>query len=98
MFTFAAELSASAAPACGRPLHTGLFRSMSSASVSASMSIRQGIELSRVNVLLDLVIPCRPIELKEPGAKLRKLLGGERLNPSLDLLDLAHDHRPVRIL
>ena len=36
--------------------------------------LRKGIESSRANIHLDLAIPCRPIELKEPGAKLRKLL------------------------
>src|SRR5262249_34339388 len=43
----------------------------------------------------DLAIPGRPIVLQKPGAKLRKLLRGERLDLLLDLLDLAHGSSPT---
>lgn len=60
--------------------------------------LRKGIEPSRANILLDLAIPRRPVELEEPRTKLRKLLRRKRLNLLLDLLDLTHDHHPVRIV
>ena len=53
--------------------------------------LRQSIKSSRANILLDLAIPDRPVELEEPGSKLRKLFLGKRPNLLLDLLDLAHD-------
>jgi len=68
------------------------------ACVVAKSLLRKGIEPSSANILLDLAIPRRPVELEEPGAKLRKLLRRERLDLLLDLLDFAHDHYPVRVV
>ena len=45
----------------------------------------------RMNVALELTVPGCPVVFQEPGAKLRKLARGERLNLLLDLFDLAHD-------
>lgn len=44
-----------------------------------------------LNVAFELAIPSGPVVFEEPGAKLRKLLGGERLDLLLDPLDLTHD-------
>ncbi len=63
--------------------------------VVAKHLLRKSIKLSIANITLDLVVPSRPVEFQEPGAKLRKLLGGERLNLLLDVLDLAHDLQPA---
>src|SRR2546426_6194051 len=43
------------------------------------------------NVTLELTVPRYPVIFQEPGAKLRKLVRGERLDLLLDPLDLAHD-------
>ena len=48
------------------------------------------IEAAGLGVTLNLPIPGRPVVLQEPGAKLRKLVRGERLHLLFDLLDLAH--------
>ena len=44
-----------------------------------------------LNIALELAVPSRPVVFHKPGAKLRKLVWGERLDRLLDFLDLAHD-------
>src|SRR5713226_3306327 len=44
-----------------------------------------------LDVAFELAIPSGPVVFEEPGAKLRKLLGRERLDLLLDPLDLNHD-------
>jgi hypothetical protein len=44
-----------------------------------------------LNVAFELAIPSSPVVFEEPGAKLRKLLGGQRLDLLFDPLDLVHD-------
>jgi hypothetical protein len=51
------------------------------------------VELSGLNITLDLAVPRRPVLFQEPVTKLRKLIQGERLDLLLDPLDLAHGAR-----
>lgn len=53
--------------------------------------LREGIELSRLNVALDLTIPCLPVKRQEPVPKLCKLLRGQSLDLMLDSFNFAHD-------
>ena len=53
--------------------------------------LRKVVKPPGLNVTLELAVPNRPVVFQEPGAKLRKLVRGERLDLLLDLFDLAHD-------
>ncbi len=43
-----------------------------------------------LNITFELTVPSFPVVFQKPGAELRKLVWGERLNLLLDLLDLTH--------
>src|SRR5712691_10420872 len=53
--------------------------------------LRKVVKPPRLNVTLELTVPGYPVVFQEPGAKLRELVRGERLDLLLDLFDLAHD-------
>ena len=57
----------------------------------AKRLFRERVELSCRNITLKLSIPCSPIKLQKPGAKLPELFRRKRLNLLLDIFDLAHD-------
>jgi hypothetical protein len=57
--------------------------------------LRKVVKPPRLNVTLELTVPGCPVVFQEPGAKLRKLVRGERLDLLLDLFDLAHDPSSV---
>src|SRR3989442_14980935 len=57
--------------------------------------LRKVVKPPRLNVTLELTVPGCPVVFQEPGAKLRKLVRGERLDLLLDLFDLAHDPESV---
>jgi hypothetical protein len=48
------------------------------------------VEATRLGIAFEPAVPSRPIVFQKPGAKLRKLVRGERLDLLLDLFDLAH--------
>ena len=49
------------------------------------------VKLPGPNVALELAVPIGPVVFQKPGTELRQLLGGERPDFLLDLLDVAHD-------
>jgi hypothetical protein len=49
------------------------------------------VKLASLDVTLELAVPSDPVVFQKPSAELRELLWGERLDISLDLLDVAHD-------
>ncbi len=53
--------------------------------------LRKVVKPPRLNVTLELTVPGCPVVFQEPGAELRELVRGERLDLLLDLFDLAHD-------
>ena len=53
--------------------------------------IGEGIELARLNVLLELAIPRRPVKRQKPVPKLCKFLRGKSLDLVLNAFDFAHD-------
>src|SRR5713101_2251844 len=53
------------------------------------------VEPAGLNITLELAVPSRPVVFQKPGAKLRKLLWGERLDFLLGFLYLAHSPQPV---
>lgn len=53
--------------------------------------LREGIELSHLNVALELTIPRLPVKRQEPVPKLCKLLRGQSLDLVLDSFNFAHD-------
>src|SRR6266700_2446433 len=52
--------------------------------------ISEGVQLSRLHVVLHLTIPNGRIELCEPLAEARELLGRERLNLVFEFFDFGH--------
>lgn len=53
--------------------------------------IGEGIELARLNVLLELAIPRGPVKRQKPVPKLCKFLRGKALDLVLNAFDVAHD-------
>ncbi len=53
--------------------------------------VGKGIELARLNVLLELAVPRRPVKRQKPVPKVCKFLRGKSLDLVLDSFNFAHD-------
>ena len=61
----------------------------------AKRVLRKSVELTGLDICLELPVPGCPMELQKPGTELSKLPRRERLDLPCDVLDVAHVGDPT---